>query len=111
MTPFLVYAVAACALVAVALYALVVRRALVRKLIALNVLGAATFLLLVAIAYRNAHVPEGATELVADPVPHAMVLTGIVVAVSATAFGLALARRIEDETGLDHLPEGGEEDG
>jgi multicomponent Na+:H+ antiporter subunit C len=27
----------------------------------------------------------------ADPVPHAMVLTGIVVAVSATAFALALS--------------------
>jgi multicomponent Na+:H+ antiporter subunit C len=111
MTPFLVYAAAAGALVTVALYAIIVRPGFIQKLIALNVLGAAAFLLLVAIARRNAHLPAGATELVADPVPHAMVLTGIVVAVSATAFGLALARRIEDETGLDHLPDGEEEDG
>jgi len=31
----------------------------------------------------------------ADPVPHALVLTGIVVAVSATAMALALGRRLE----------------
>jgi multicomponent Na+:H+ antiporter subunit C len=111
MTPFLVYAAAAGALVTVAFYALIVRPELIRKLIALNVLGAAAFLVLVAIAHRNAYLPAGATELAADPVPHAMVLTGIVVAVSATAFGLALARRIEDETGLDHLPDGEEDDG
>ena len=40
-----------------------------------------------------------------DPVPHAMVLTGIVVAVSATAFALVLARRIYSVTGSTRLPE------
>jgi multicomponent Na+:H+ antiporter subunit C len=60
---------------------------ILRKVIALNILGSGVFLLLVAFAYRSPHdVP--------DPVPHAMVLTGIVVAVSATALALALARRL-----------------
>ena len=34
-----------------------------------------------------------ALNVTADPVPHALVLTGIVVAVSATALGVALERR------------------
>ena len=59
----------------------------VRKILALNVMGTGIFLFLVAGATRyGLETP--------DPVPHAMVLTGIVVAVSATALGLALAGRI-----------------
>jgi multicomponent Na+:H+ antiporter subunit C len=34
-----------------------------------------------------------------------MVLTGIVVAVSATAFALALARRVREQTDRPYLPE------
>jgi multicomponent Na+:H+ antiporter subunit C len=105
VSPFLVYAATSTALVGLALYALVVRPELIRKLLALNVLGAASFLLLVAIAYRNA-----GADGTPDPVPHAMVLTGIVVAVSATAFGIALARRIEGEAGLDRLPDEDEDE-
>jgi multicomponent Na+:H+ antiporter subunit C len=59
----------------------------VRKILALNVMGTGIFLFLVAGAARNGLETP-------DPVPHAMVLTGIVVAVSATALGLALAGRI-----------------
>lgn len=60
---------------------------LLRKVLALNVLGAGVFLILIATAYRGPQEP-------ADAVPHALVLTGIVVAVSATALALALARRL-----------------
>lgn len=63
---------------------------LLRKLIALNVMGAGVFHLLVAVAYRGLEAPP-------DPVPHALVLTGIVVAVSATALALAFGRRLERE--------------
>jgi multicomponent Na+:H+ antiporter subunit C len=69
------------------LLGLVVGRHPVRKILALNVMGMGIFLFLVAGAARNG-------VEAADPVPHAMVLTGIVVAVSATALGLALAGRI-----------------
>jgi len=41
-----------------------------------------------------------------DPVPHALVLTGIVVAVSISAFALALARQIHAESGRTSLTEG-----
>jgi multicomponent Na+:H+ antiporter subunit C len=98
---FLLFALTSAALIALAVYAFVAYASLLRKVLALNVMGSAIFLLLVAVAHRNRlDVP--------DPVPHAMVLTGIVVAVSATAFALTLARRIRQETSLDTLP--GEDD-
>jgi multicomponent Na+:H+ antiporter subunit C len=55
----------------------------------------------VATAYRN-------RSPLPDAVPHAMVLTGIVVAVSMTGFSLILVRRLEAETGkvvLDEIEE------
>ncbi len=58
-----------------------------RKLLALNIMGSGILLVFVSLAYRGlAESP--------DPVPHALVLTGIVVAVAATALGLALMVRI-----------------
>jgi len=69
---------------------------LVRKLLALNVASSGVFLVFVAFAYRNSGAP--------DPVAHAMVLTGIVVSVSATGLGLALIKRIEAATGCVELP-------
>jgi len=91
------YTLAASALAGIGVYGLIVRRHLLRRILALNLLGNAVFLLLVALARRHPGY--------VDPVPHAMVLTGIVVAVSATALALVLARRYYAETGLRHLPE------
>jgi len=90
--PFLLFSGASVALFCIGLHGLVARPHLLRKLLGLNVMGGAVFLFLVAVAYRN-------RDAAPDPVPHAMVLTGIVVAVSATAFALALARRIHAQTG------------
>jgi multicomponent Na+:H+ antiporter subunit C len=95
MTGYLLLSVA---LFGLGLFALLAERHLLRKVIALNVLGGATFLMLAAIAARG-------RPGVSDPVPHAMVLTGIVVAVSVTAFALALVRRLHADTGRAVLPE------
>jgi multicomponent Na+:H+ antiporter subunit C len=100
MSPLLTYGVAGAVLIAIGLYALIVRRHLLRKIVALNVIGNGVFLTLVAAA------PRLGTP---DPVPHAMVLTGIVVAVSATAFALALAVRVRDATGAAVLPPPGDD--
>jgi multicomponent Na+:H+ antiporter subunit C len=69
-------------------WSFLVHQPLLRKLIALNVMGAGVFHVLVAVAYRG-------LEKAPDPVPHALVLTGIVVAVSATALALTLGQRLE----------------
>ena len=90
-----IYGVAATLLLALALHALVRGAALLRRILALNVMSSAVFLLLVAIARRQ---PDGPP----DPIPHAMVLTGIVVAVSASAFALVLLKRLHD---LRHEPD------
>lgn len=81
------YALSGCALFAIGVYALLVRGDLLRRIMALNVASGGVFLVLVAVAYRGA----GETP---DPVPHAMVLTGIVVAVCGTAVALVLAGRV-----------------
>lgn len=86
MNSALLYALLGAAIFALALYQLVVAADLLRRIVAVNLLGTGIFVILVAVAYRGSKAP--------DPVPHALVLTGIVVAVSATGLALALARRI-----------------
>ncbi len=69
---------------------------LLHKILAFNIMGSGAFLALVGLGQRDG---------VADPVPQAMVLTGIVVAIAATALALALARRLLNLTGQMRLPE------
>lgn len=90
--PYQIYAVTAGLTFCVALAGVFLCRHFFKKIVAAKILGASVFLLLVSMAKRD-------FEEFADPVPHAMVITGIVVAVSASAFALALARRIRRETG------------
>jgi len=94
----LLYALVGVVLLGMGLYSLVMYSHLVRKILALNVSGAGVFLFLVAAADRT-------SGPLPDPVPHAMVLTGIVVAVSATALALALACRIHQISGCAQLTE------
>ena len=94
MSLALLYGLAGIALVAMGLYAALAARHVLRRLLGLNVLGSGVFMMLVALASRSVAVAGRP-----DPVPHAMVLTGIVVTVSSTAFALALVKRIHTETG------------
>lgn len=68
---------------------------LLRRILAFNLMGSGAFLVLVGLAQRTDN---------PDPVPQAMVLTGIVVAVAATALALTLLRRLYAATGSDELP-------
>lgn len=61
-----------------------------RKILGCNVMATGIFLFLVATSYR----PDAASI---DPVPQAMVLTGIVVSVSVTAVALVLATSIRQK--------------
>ena len=100
MSLALLYGLAGIALVAMGLYAALAARHVLRRLLGLNVLGSGVFMMLVALASRAS---DSAGR--PDPVPHAMVLTGIVVAVSATALALALLRRMHVHEGSPRLPE------
>ena len=92
LTAQLLYALTGVILMALGLRAVLTPRALLRQVIAVNVMGTGVFLMLIAIAYRGVGVAP-------DPLPHALVLTGIVVAVSATALALALGRRLGQKPG------------
>jgi len=98
MSNVVFYALTGVGLFTLGLYALIVHVHLLRKILAINVMGSGVFLVLVALAART-------QEAAPDPVPHAMVITGIVVAISATALALVLMLRVRAETGRATLPE------
>lgn len=95
MSQAAIYVLAAAAVIGAGIYGLLVAGHLLRKLLAINLLGAGVFLLLVTLASRGGQAP--------DPVAQALVLTGIVVAVSMTAFALALLDRLFSVTGQSRL--------
>jgi len=86
MTSALLYSMAGLALFAIGFFGVVVASHVMRKILALNVMGVGIFMFLIALAKRN--------PLVVDPLPHALVLTGIVIAVAGTALALNLMVRI-----------------
>ena len=81
-------------LVGLGLYALIVNTEPLKKLLAFNVIGNGVFLVFGIVARRGA---VGAFPF--DPVPQAMVITGIVVAFAASAIAVALVLRLFAETG------------
>jgi multicomponent Na+:H+ antiporter subunit C len=95
MSGGLLFACAGAILFAMGIAGVILVGHLLRRVLAFNVMGSGAFLVLVGLAQRDD---------VADPVPHAMVLTGIVVAVAATALALALVRRLHALTGGLELP-------
>lgn len=95
--PGILYALVGTVLFGLGLYALIAKRHLLRKILALNIMGSGTFLMLVGLGL------DSVSEL-PDAVPQAMVITGIVVAVSATALALTLMLRLAKETDHAELP-------
>lgn len=105
---WLVYALTGTGLVGIGLYGFLTRRHLVRRILAFNVIGSGIFILFGATGFRS---PGSG----ADPVPQALIITGIVVAISLTALGVALVTRLaetgdgrpllaEDRPPTDRLP-------
>ncbi|MFO7606056.1 MAG: cation:proton antiporter subunit C [Desulfurivibrionaceae bacterium] len=88
VSPALIYGLTGLALFVIGLAGLLLCPQLLRKILAVNVMASGVFLFLVTIAH-------GSGALI-DPVPQAMVLTGIVVSVSSTAVALALLCRIRE---------------
>jgi multicomponent Na+:H+ antiporter subunit C len=64
------------------LHSLLLHQHLLRVIIAINIMSSGVFMIMVALARRGEST---------DPILHALVVTGLVVAVSATAFALRLA--------------------
>ena len=81
-------------LVGLGLYGLIVQPLPLRKILAFNLLGGGVFLLFGVVARRGA-----AAGFAADPVPQAMIITGLVVAFAATALAIALVLRLAQTAG------------
>ena len=95
MNTALLLALCGIVLFAAGLAGLILHSHLLRRIIAFNIMGSGVFLVLVGLGQRDGGI---------DPVSHAMVLTGIVVSVAATALALALARGLLNLTGRMRLP-------
>lgn len=76
-----VYAVTGAILIGLGLYGLIAAPALLRRIVAFNVVGSGVFLMFGALGWH-----EGRP----DPVPQALIITGIVVALSASALAVGL---------------------
>jgi multicomponent Na+:H+ antiporter subunit C len=87
-----VYALLAAALVGIGLYGVLTHAAPLRRLLAFNLLGGGVFLVFGVVARRGA-----AAGLPGDPVPQAIVITGLVVAFAATTLAVALLLRLYGE--------------
>lgn len=94
MTAGLIYALAGALLFVLGAAGVVLLAHLLRRILAFNLMGSGAFLVLVGLSQRDGG---------ADPVAQAMVLTGIVVAVAATALALGLMRALYARTGRTAL--------
>ncbi len=90
------YGLLAAGLIGLGLYGVIQRQAPLRRLVAFNLLGSGTFLLFGVAARRGA-----AAGLPGDPVPQALVITGLVVAFAASTLAVALLLRLHAGPGAD----------
>lgn len=82
MNQDLIYSACGLLLFVMGFFAVITCAHVLRKLIGLNIMGMGVFMILLATAKH---------ESIIDPIPHAMVLTGIVVAVAGSAMCVWLA--------------------
>lgn len=99
MTPDLIYGIAGIAVFGIGLFAAISARERLRRVLALKLCSAGAGFVLIVAAWRT---PPAAP----DPVPHALVITGIVVMVSATAVALALIRRLQSLEAVESRSDG-----
>lgn len=101
MSGVTVFGVCAAVAVGLGLYGLITNPRPLRKIIAFNLLGSGVFLLFGVVGRRGA-----AAGIGNDPVPQALVITGVVVAFSATALAIALLLRLFQKAGSTTLSDG-----
>ena len=94
MSAVVLYGFCSAMLVGMGLFGLITHTQPLRKILAFNLIGSGVFLLFGVVARRGAAAGFGG-----DPVPQALVITGLVVAFAATALAVALLLRLFQETG------------
>ena len=91
-------------LMCIGLYTVISRHNLVKKLIGLAIFQTSLFLLYISLGWVEGGtapiiMKTGEVERYANPLPHVLILTAIVVGIATTALGLALVLKIEDAFG------------
>ena len=110
------YEAAAVILSGIGLTNLLLQRNLIKKIIGLNIMDTAVYLFLAAKGYVEGRaapilIENGAggwinsSSVYVNPVPAGLVLTGIVVSVSVTAFALALTLKLYESYGTLNIDE------
>jgi multicomponent Na+:H+ antiporter subunit C len=95
-------------LFAIGFTTLLVHNNLIKKIIGLNIMDTSVFLYFISIGYidgARAPIFEDGINHYVNPIPSGLMLTGIVVAVSVTAFALALTMRLHSLYGTLELDE------
>jgi len=93
-----VFGLCAAAVAGLGLYGVITNPNPLRKIVAFNLLGSGVFMIFGVVARRGAAAGFGG-----DPIPQALVITGVVVAFSATALAVALLLRLFRTTGTTTL--------
>ncbi len=107
------YEITAVTLFVIGLMHMMQQRMLVRKVIGFNIMDSAIFLLLTSRGFVVGHVAPmiedelagQAVQYYVNPIPTGLVLTGIVVSVSVSAYSLALIQKIYREYGTSDIKE------
>lgn len=84
------------AIVGLGLFGVILHPEPLRKVLAFNLLGSGVFVLLGVLARRGGGRVDGVPF--ADPVPQALIITGLVVAFAATVLAVALVLRLTQKT-------------
>ena len=100
------YETAAVILFFIGFMTLLLHRNIIKKIIGMNIMDSATYLFLAAngmirgrVAPFADAIQQATVEQFVNPIPTGLVLTGIVVSVSVTAFSFALAYRLNQRFG------------
>ncbi len=98
----MIYFITSVVLILTGMYAVLVKKNLIKIVIGLSIIDSGVHLLMIAIGYvKNATAPifskPGLTaDKMVDPVPQALVLTSIVIGLAVTAVALSLVIRLYD---------------
>jgi len=92
-------------------YLMVSHRNYLKAIVGLYLFQSAVILFFIALAFRaDGSIPiieYGSDQPLHNPLPHAMMLTAIVVGVATLGVAISILRRIQEETGSIEEPSGG----
>lgn len=102
--------IGALVLFVIGLYTVLTHSNLLKKIIGINIMETSVFLFFVSVGYvkgaKSPIIDPSSRELIyVNPLPSAMILTGIVVAVSITAYALSIIVKIYEAYGTIDLDE------